>query len=658
MLLKILFCAICFLLVIGTSDAITIYVPDNYSTIQDAIDAADGGDTIIVRPGEYKEKIDFLGKAIAVRSEQGAALTTINGCQSGSVVKFINGEGPDSVVEGFTISNGTGTGITNKMGGGILCTGSSPTILANIITGNTVSSVSIWEARGGGICCNSDSSPIISGNTVSGNSANAYGGLSGCGGGIFSRDNSSLLVSNNTITGNISSGSGGGIYCIDSSAQAITDNTISDNAANFGSGGGIYCESISSLTITGNTIARNSVSGHYCSGGGICCGAAQIFDNIITDNTATGSYSRGGGIDFGSATIANNIITGNKATNGGGVHSEGGGSYDFISGNTATGLNCPGWGGIYGRDTAQLTNNIITGNLAYEHGGGIYCYIFSDLKVTNNIISGNTAGDGGGGIYCYLYSSPVVTNNIITCNSAGYGGGFYCGGEDCDPAITNTIIWENSAQTGQEIYVGNLWGKPATLTIGYSDVEGGLSSVYVESGCTLNWDGPSMIDADPLFVDQADEDYHLIYESLCKDAGDNSAASLPPEDFEGDPRIAGGVVDMGADEFHTHLYHTGDVVPGGVIEIKTVGTPAMPVRLALGSGIQDPPQSTQYGDLYLLPPYAQFSLGSIPSNGVLVVPGTVPGSWQAGDVHPFQALVGPLGNPASELTNLHCLQVQ
>ncbi len=116
---------------------------------------------------------------------------------------------------------------------------------------------------------------------------------------------------------------------------------------------------------------------------------------------------------------------------------------------------------------------------------------------------------------------------------------------------------------------------------------------------------------------------------------------------------------MGADEFHTHLYHIGTVTPGSPIQVKVVGDPGVtPVTLALGSGVQDPPQSTQFGDLYLiLPPVRTFNLGGVPANGVCVMSATVPTSWQSGDQYPFQALVGPLA-PGSALSNLMVLEVE
>jgi len=116
---------------------------------------------------------------------------------------------------------------------------------------------------------------------------------------------------------------------------------------------------------------------------------------------------------------------------------------------------------------------------------------------------------------------------------------------------------------------------------------------------------------------------------------------------------------MGADEFHVHLYHTGSVVPGGPISIDVVGAPGTaPVFLALGSGIQDPPRPTPYGNLYLvLPPLKTFNLGAVPSSGILVLQANVPGAWQSGDAFPFQALLGPLV-PGSTLTNLLLLRVE
>ena len=101
----------------------TLAVPAPYTTIQSAINAAVDGDVIVVASGTYSENIDFLGKAITLRSSDGPAVTTINGSGTGSVVQCVSGEGPGTVLEGFTITGGNANN-----GGGMLNLGTSPTV--------------------------------------------------------------------------------------------------------------------------------------------------------------------------------------------------------------------------------------------------------------------------------------------------------------------------------------------------------------------------------------------------------------------------------------------------------------------------------------------------------------------------------------------------
>lgn len=113
-----------------------------------------------------------------------------------------------------------------------------------------------------------------------------------------------------------------------------------------------------------------------------------------------------------------------------------------------------------------------------------------------------------------------------------------------------------------------------------------------------------------------------------------------------------GAVDMGADQYHIHLYHLGGVVPGSKTDLRFVGEPGDPVYLLLGSGIVDPPVPTVYGDLYLLAPIRAFGGPNIPATGVLITSATVPAAWLPGETFPFQALVG------GRLTNLMALTAE
>jgi len=376
----------------------TYYVPDDFPTIQAAIEAASNGDEIIVRPGTYYENINFLGKAIYLHSEQGPDVTIIDGQQNSCVVAFENGEGRDSIIEGFTITNGY---VRYAEGGGIYCNNhSSPTITKNVIYGNSA-------MVGGGISCYYYSSPTIKNNVIYDNSAYYFGG------GILCRENSSPVIENNVIYGNWADKSGGGISCSGYSSPMITNNVIYGNGAYFG--GGIHCSSYSSPTIENNVIYGNWADK---SGGGISCSgysSSMITSNVIYDNSAA---REGGGIycyDHSSPTITKNVISGNSADGRGG------------------GILCL-WG-----SSPTIINNVIYDNSTDGYGGGIYCHDYSSPTITNNVISGNSASRNGGGIYCLEESYPTITYCDFYNNE---GGNFYnCSpGEGCifeEPMFTN-----------------------------------------------------------------------------------------------------------------------------------------------------------------------------------------------------------------------------
>ena len=157
------------LLAVSTAQADTINVGPGDS-IQTAIDNAVDGDEIVVAPGTYFETINFLGKAITLRSADGAEVTTIDGTGNFHVVKCVNGEGPDTILDGFTITGGNATGVDlDRSGGGMLNDGSSPTVTNCTFIGNAAS------FRGAGMF-NDGSSPAVTDCTFSGNSASNSGG--------------------------------------------------------------------------------------------------------------------------------------------------------------------------------------------------------------------------------------------------------------------------------------------------------------------------------------------------------------------------------------------------------------------------------------------------------------------------------------------------
>jgi len=212
-----------------------ITVPDEYETIQEAIETAEDGDVIAVRPGTYKEGINFRGKNITLRSMDPddpdiVAETVIDGSAANSVVVFANGESAQAVLTGFTITGGSGT------------TGA----LEFEVEGEVTEVPSIY---GGGILIIENSSPTITKNHITNNIAERGAGIMVHG--------SSPEISNNMITDNTSVGGGAGLFIYDSAINLI-DNVISSNSAGR-SGGGITImgEADTPATLEGNTISDN-----------------------------------------------------------------------------------------------------------------------------------------------------------------------------------------------------------------------------------------------------------------------------------------------------------------------------------------------------------------------------------------------------------------
>ena len=152
------------------STAQIINIPGDYPTIQQGIDAAVNGDTVLVQQETYVENINYNGKNITVGSlfltTQDTAYisqTIIDGNQSGSsVVTFENGESQNAVLTGFKITNG----YSSLSGGGISCIYSSnPSLVNLIITGNSA------DYNGGGIICGAGASPGIENVLITNNSA-------------------------------------------------------------------------------------------------------------------------------------------------------------------------------------------------------------------------------------------------------------------------------------------------------------------------------------------------------------------------------------------------------------------------------------------------------------------------------------------------------
>jgi PKD repeat protein len=234
-----------------------VYVPEDYPTIQRAIDVSADGCTITVHSGSYPENINFQGKALKVKgvgtsgscncSSDLETKVTIIGKYNGSVVTFNNGEGDDSILEGFTIKNGSA-----PMGGGILIENASPTIKDCFIYENNAYEEGSSPAHGGGIAIiGSNASPMIFNNLIFRNSAqNTLGGSRG--GGISVSNGASPTIQSCTIGDNFSNLSGGGIHISSDSAPVIIDSIIWNNDP-----GDLYCETGCNMNVTYSNVGEN-----------------------------------------------------------------------------------------------------------------------------------------------------------------------------------------------------------------------------------------------------------------------------------------------------------------------------------------------------------------------------------------------------------------
>lgn len=467
-----------------------------YSSIQAAIGDSLTGDTVLVHDGTYGENITFSGKAITVRSVNGAATTIIDGKGAGAVATFNNNEGAGSVLEGLTLTNGYRT-----YGGGIDCEYASPTITGCIVRDNAAT-------YGGGIWL-SNSSPRITDTTIRGNTAD-YGG------GMYPSD-SSPVIERSVISGNEAAISGGGIYCSQSDySTEIYNTTISGNTAS--DGGGIYVRSAYPV-ITYSTISGNTADSE---GGGI----------YYTGSDAEDAY------------IRNTLITGNTAAYGGGVYCVNSSVWierSVISRNHAS----MGGGGInyYSTPLCRITNSTVSGNSADGVGGGIACS-GSSPSISNTTLSGNRSESGGAALYALFNSFPILVNCTLSGNATPMdGGGIYIASSS-SATVMNSILWGDGPQ---EVFVSA--GTPPAIT--YSNVEGGDPG---NPGSP--WPGEGNIDDDPLFADPrpyseaptAGGDYRLGSGSPSVDTA--SEDDMPARfDQSGDWRPQGSGCDMGADEF-------------------------------------------------------------------------------------------------------------
>ncbi|MFN8485160.1 MAG: choice-of-anchor Q domain-containing protein [Anaerolineae bacterium] len=321
----------------------------------------------------------------------------------------------------------------------------------------------------------------------------------------------------------------------------------------------------------------------------------------------------GNGVD-GTAVLDGFSITGGNANDSAQGPNSGGGMYNTNSSPTLSNLTFSGNYGSFGggmnntQSAPMLTNVVFSGNSAGD-GGGMYNYVSSQPTLINVVFSGNSAQYTGGGMSSINANgvSPTLTNVIFSGNSAGQRGGGMLNGPTCNSTLTNVVFSGNSASLGGAIY--NFQSSP---TIRNSIAWGDSGGEIVPSGNAIvtysivqgGYTGTGNLDADPLFVapvpspaPSSGGNLHIQAGSPAINAGDTYTTGLPITDLDGNPRIQGGRVDMGA-------YEGGVIVATPTATPTATNTPLPPTATPTATNTLPPPTATPTATNTLPPPTA------------------------------------------------------
>jgi len=422
---------------------VTVHVPDDYPTIQGAIDAAADGWTILVRKGTYVENIDFLGKAVVLESTDGPEVTIIDGSEPQTrhknVVRFMNDETPDTVLRGFTLRGGSGTGA------GIYTNSASPTIescvvreclpgtaVHNYVGSPTLRSIVVEDNQGPGILLHFGV-PEVRDCIVRNNRGD---GISLIGGyraqvvdSLFERNDGSgcylsyaamFLFLRCSFVGNQK----GGCSAVDNAYGEFVQCRIEDNEAKYGGGGltGIQYNRSFAIRLESCLLARNSTGER---GGAVCWFGGDFpgrDDLVLEGCTIVGNAAPEAGAVWlngfdGQSRISNSILWDNGDSP---IIAR---EEDLVVGSSLIEGGYPGDGNFLENpllvDPSGGDYRLSPGSICIDRGQETYHRSSLDLDVQCRVLDGDRDGLERIDLGCYEYRPEPFDARLGTVNTAG-----------------------------------------------------------------------------------------------------------------------------------------------------------------------------------------------------------------------------------------------
>ncbi len=502
--------------------------------IQAKIDRAVDGDVIVVADGIYTQPgnrgLNFRGKAITLRSEGGPEKCII-GCQgTDRAFCFTSGEGPDTVIEGFTITNGW----SEYGGGAIFCyNDSNPTIRNCILLANATAFF------GGAIRCHA-SSPTIVNCVFAGNSAGLHGGALYAGGQVRETAHGNLVTSDPALfsclfISNIAEQFGGAMHFADGASPLVRNLTVCRNVA--GLGGGITCSGRNGTASTrldvANSIVWTNRSEWITPGAG-----TQVFQVPISATTVSGHVRDSDGEPLADATIR---VPGSPLSS---MKTDSYGYYEvhtrFAIRGIETTPDCTGQEILLADSSsvAEISSCLIGGGRShiYWHGGELPQEWWHDEL----------------GLNAYP-NSQDPNAHFAKCRSGTWTSKWVF----LDWGASKLVVFmDSNARMHPDEHAGKflqpdtsrsaqlyIWSNTEKAIICVPDSRQAEEMAWANAGDTYRiWD------------------YHLGNNSSCIDAGDNALVGNADEtDIDGDQRVLFGRCDIGCDEV------SSDPPPDGVL---------------------------------------------------------------------------------------------